>query len=62
MAVAVHPNDPRYQGWIGKNVKLPIVGRKIPVIADSFVDPEFGTGAVKITPLMISMITGRLSV
>ncbi|MBI4527968.1 MAG: valine--tRNA ligase [Deltaproteobacteria bacterium] len=49
-AVAVHPEDQRYHGIIGKRVRLPIVGREIPVIADSFVDPTFGTGALKITP------------
>lgn len=49
-AVAVHPDDPRYQKLIGAEVILPIVGRRIPIIADSFVDPEFGSGAVKITP------------
>lgn len=49
-AVAVHPEDPRYKNLIGHNVLLPITGRKIPIIADPFVDPAFGTGAVKITP------------
>ena len=49
-AVAVHPEDPRYRGWIGKTLRLPIVERAIPVIADPFVDQEFGTGALKITP------------
>jgi valyl-tRNA synthetase len=49
-AVAVHPDDPRYQHVIGKIVRLPITGREAPIIADSFVDPEFGTGALKITP------------
>jgi valyl-tRNA synthetase len=49
-AVAVNPEDPRYKNLIGKNVILPIVGRKLPVIADSYVDMEFGTGALKITP------------
>ncbi len=49
-AVAVNPNDERYASFIGKNIELPLVGRKIPVIADEAVDPEFGTGAVKITP------------
>ncbi|MGH7831393.1 MAG: class I tRNA ligase family protein, partial [Candidatus Binatia bacterium] len=48
-AVAVHPDDRRHQRTIGKKVCLPIVGREIPVIGDSFVDPEFGTGALKIT-------------
>ena len=49
-AIAVHPEDERYADLIGKNVILPIVGREIPVIADSYVDKEFGTGCVKITP------------
>jgi len=49
-AVAVHPNDPRYKHLIGKKVLLPLVNREIPVIADEFVDPEFGTGIVKVTP------------
>lgn len=49
-AVAVNPEDERYKKLIGKNVILPILGRKIPIIADSMVDKEFGTGAVKITP------------
>ncbi|GAB6932269.1 valine--tRNA ligase [Calditerricola satsumensis] len=50
VAVAVHPDDERYKAFIGKTVILPIVNREIPVIADEYVDPEFGTGAVKITP------------
>ncbi|BCO20284.1 valine--tRNA ligase [Alteromonas sp. KC3] len=49
-AVAVHPDDERYQDFIGKEIKLPITGRLIPVIADDYVDQEFGTGCVKITP------------
>jgi valyl-tRNA synthetase len=49
-AVAVHPDDPRYAHLIGKTVLLPLTGRRIPVIADEHVDPEFGTGAVKVTP------------
>lgn len=49
-AVAVHPDDERYCHLIGKNVKLPISGRIIPIIADEYVEREFGTGAVKITP------------
>ena len=49
-AIAVHPDDERYQDIIGKNVILPLVGREIPIMADYFVDKEFGTGAVKITP------------
>ena len=48
--VAVHPDDERYAALVGKNVVLPIVGRKVPVVADSYSDPEKGTGAVKITP------------
>jgi valyl-tRNA synthetase len=49
-AVAVHPEDERYQHLIGKTITLPLVGREIPIIADDYVDPEFGTGCVKITP------------
>ena len=49
-AVAVHPDDERYRHLIGKNVELPLAGRRIPVIADDYVDPEFGSGALKITP------------
>ena len=49
-AVAVHPDDPRYQNLIGARVRLPLADREIPVIADAYVDPEFGTGCVKITP------------
>lgn len=49
-AVAVHPEDPRYKDMIGKTLTLPIVGKKIPVVADTEVEREFGTGAVKITP------------
>ncbi len=49
-AVAVNPKDERYQALIGKTVTLPLVGREIPVIADDYVDMEFGTGVVKITP------------
>jgi len=49
-AVAVHPDDERYQDFIGKQVQLPLTGRCIPVVADSYVDPEFGTGCLKITP------------
>lgn len=48
--VAVNPNDDRYKNLIGKTVTLPIVGREIPIIADELVDPEFGTGCVKVTP------------
>jgi valyl-tRNA synthetase len=49
-AVAVHPEDERYQGDIGRKVVLPVLGREIPVIADAYVDMEFGTGCLKITP------------
>ncbi len=49
-AVAVHPEDERYRDLIGRKVRLPLIGREIPVIADPAVDPEFGTGAVKVTP------------
>jgi valyl-tRNA synthetase len=48
--VAVHPDDERYKKLVGKNVILPLVGRKIPIIADEYSDPEKGSGAVKITP------------
>ena len=50
VAVAVHPEDSRFRSMVGKRVKLPLTGRTIPVIADDYVDPQFGTGAVKITP------------
>ena len=49
-AVAVNPNDSRYNDHIGKKIVLPLVGREIPIISDDYVDPEFGTGCVKITP------------
>lgn len=49
-AVAVHPEDPRYSAYVGKTVILPLLKRPIPVIADAYVDREFGTGALKITP------------
>ena len=49
-AVAVHPDDPRYQQYIGKQIRLPITDRVVPLIADAFVDQTFGTGALKITP------------
>ena len=49
-AVGVHPDDERYKALVGKNVILPLVGRKIPIIADEYSDPEKGSGAVKITP------------
>ena len=48
--VAVHPDDERYKALVGKNVVLPLVGRKIPIVADEYADPEKGSGAVKITP------------
>ena len=50
VAVAVHPDDPRYTDAIGKEVVVPVVGRHVPVIADERVEPEFGSGALKITP------------
>ncbi|MCV2884469.1 valine--tRNA ligase [Aestuariibacter sp. AA17] len=49
-AVAVHPEDERYKAMIGKEIKLPITGRLIPIVADDYVDQDFGTGCVKITP------------
>ena len=49
-AVAVHPDDERYRQLVGKTVRLPLTGREIPIIADDYVDAEFGTGCVKITP------------
>ena len=49
-AVAVHPDDERYKHLQGKRVRLPLVGRLIPIVADEYSDPEKGTGAVKITP------------
>ncbi|MGD0962008.1 MAG: valine--tRNA ligase, partial [Methylomonas sp.] len=49
-AVAIHPNDERYKHLLGEFVQLPLCGRLIPIIADDYVDPEFGTGCVKITP------------
>ena len=49
-AVAVHPDDERYKTLVGKTLTLPLVGREIPVVADEYVDPTFGTGCVKITP------------
>jgi valyl-tRNA synthetase len=49
-AVAVHPDDERYRSMVGRQLVLPLVGRTIPVVADAFVDPSFGTGAVKVTP------------
>jgi len=49
-AVAVHPEDERYKHLIGKTVVLPLMNREIPVIADEYVEKDFGTGVVKITP------------
>jgi len=49
-AVAVNPRDGRYKQFVGRSIVLPLVGREIPVIADDYVDPEFGTGCVKVTP------------
>jgi valyl-tRNA synthetase len=49
-AIAVHPSDERYKQYVGKIAIIPIVGREIPIIADSYVDPSFGTGALKVTP------------
>ena len=49
-AVVVHPDDDRYRHLVGREIELPLVGRRIPILADSHVDPEFGTGAVKVTP------------
>ena len=49
-AVAVHPEDPRYKDLIGKQIRLPLTDREIPIIADDYVDPDFGSGCVKITP------------
>jgi len=49
-AVAIHPDDDRYQHLIGNTITLPLVGREIPIITDDYVDPEFGTGCVKVTP------------
>lgn len=50
VAVAVHPDDPRYEKFVGKTVRLPLTHREIPIITDTFVDKDFGSGAVKITP------------
>jgi valyl-tRNA synthetase len=50
VAICVNPNDERYKSWIGQAVFVPIISRKIPIIADEYVDAEFGTGALKITP------------
>ncbi|MEX1046905.1 MAG: valine--tRNA ligase [Actinomycetota bacterium] len=48
--VAVHPKDERYEAWVGKNVRHPLDGREMPIVADAAVDRDFGTGAVKVTP------------
>ena len=48
--VAVHPDDPRYRGMVGQEAILPIMGRRIPIVADTAIEPEFGTGALKVTP------------
>ena len=48
--VAVHPEDPRYRDLIGKHAILPLVGRRLPIVADEYSDPEKGSGAVKVTP------------
>src|SRR5690606_21995647 len=50
VAIAVHPDDDRYARLIGERAVLPLVGRRLPIIADDYVKPEFGTGALKITP------------
>ena len=50
MAIAVHPDDERYKDFVGKQVVVPVVGRHVPIVADARVEPEFGTGALKITP------------
>ena len=49
-AIVVNPNDERYKDVIGKTVILPIVGRELPILADEYVDIEFGSGAMKVTP------------
>ncbi|HAE49244.1 MAG TPA: hypothetical protein DCK97_17645, partial [Tistrella mobilis] len=49
-AVAVHPDDERYADLVGKEILLPLTGRRIPIVADTYSDPEKGSGAVKITP------------
>jgi valyl-tRNA synthetase len=49
-AVAVHPDDERYRDLVGEHAVLPLVGRRLPIIADEYIDPEFGTGALKVTP------------
>ena len=49
-AVCVHPDDPRYQAWIGRKVIIPLINKAVPIIADTYIDIEFGTGALKVTP------------
>ena len=58
-AVAVHPDDTRYRHLVGRQVILPMVGRRIPIVADEYSDPEKGTGAVKITPARLRRLRGR---
>jgi valyl-tRNA synthetase len=55
-AVAVHPDDKRYTHLIGQTIDLPLTDRKIPIIADDYVDMEFGTGCVKITPALVAPV------
>ena len=50
VAIAVHPEDERYHDWVGKQVRIPLLGREIPVITDTYIDREFGTGCLKVTP------------
>jgi valyl-tRNA synthetase len=50
VAVCVHPDDERYKHLIGKKVRIPLVNRIVPIIADTYIDPTFGTGALKVTP------------
>lgn len=50
VAVAVHPEDERYRAWIGRTLRVPLVNREVPIIADTYVDPAFGTGCLKVTP------------
>ena len=56
-AVAVHPEDERYQHLIGKMLILPLVGREIPIVADTYVEQDFGTGVVKLRRLMTQTIS-----
>ena len=57
-AVAVHPEDERYKHLVGKNVILPLVNKEIPIVADEYVEMDFGTGVVKITPPMTQRLRG----